>query len=948
MAEWKIHFWDWDAPVLLKAVAELMRGWSGGALDLSQSVIIVPSAEASRRLREALAVAAAKRDGAVFAPYVWHPEVALTQSVSNARIASALCEKLAWSRVLMEANLAALPALFPNPPEDKSPVWAASVAKTLHGLRHTLGAGGLSIKDVEPLAVGLEHDPRWHDLAKLEDAYLNIISRWNKEDMQEAKRVAASVAELPEGVERVVVFAVPDAPELFRRWLKGVSASISVEIFVHAPESKGAGFDQHGAPTVLAWGDAAGVVLPLNEGQMHRASGPEDQARHAAILLQKLAAQGCNLAVGSADPALNSVLAGTFNSGGARIYNPAGRAARQHVMVQVLRDGWRAKHQPAWRAWLPFLRHHDVLAAVGAETGTQPAVMLEMIDDFHAQHLPATLEDALSLSQSNGDFKELHTALSIITTRSELWTQSSSADGVRSFLEWIYGSREFDTSSESDRHFGDLFSIAIHLAGEVDVMGEGEAWFGLALEALEETPLGDVHGEVDLVLHGWLELLWEPARGLVIAGFNDEQVPGVVTVDPFLPDHVREKLGLSCQARRRARDTYLLRAMYEQRRADEGLHVIFGHVNSEGDVLRPSRLLLDCAEKNLPSRVKYLFPDELAHAPTIARPARAMAFTLQPELASWKQKSVSPSDLKSYLACPFRFYLTKVLRLKEVDSGQRELSAADIGNITHEVLRAFAIGGELKDSRHAGDIADWLVSELERRMMAAYGGQPLFSVALQMDSMRQRLRKFAGVQAGLIEEGWRIIAAEERITPDWDIKIGDVILSGKIDRVDRNEKTGAIRVIDYKTSASERGPVGGHVRKASMGDLENELMQWQCFDDAHDKPQRWVDLQLPLYALAATVKWPDATAVDAAYICLPATVEGIGLKEWKRDAKSGATWNDELLASAKWCAEEAVRRMSAGIFWPPAEDVAYDEYADLLLGDALASVSEPKAWRPMS
>ncbi len=945
MAEWKLHFWNWDEPVLLKAVKELTRGWSGGALDLAKTVIIVPTGEAVRRLREALALHVSEKNGAVFAPYVWHPELAVTQNVRMEGIASTLCEKLAWSRALMDADLATLTALFPNPPEEKSPIWAASVAKTLHGLRHTLGAGGLTIKDVGQLPVGMEHDSRWDDLVRLEAAYLNIIRQWNKEDMQEAKCVAASLAELPEGVERVLVFAVPDAPELFRRWLAGVSATRSVEIFVHAPEDARTGFDQHGAPLVSTWGEDAGVVLPLAETQIHRASGPEDQARLAASLLQKLATRGCNVAVGSADPLLNSVLAGIFNMGGARVYNPAGRAARQHVMVQVLRDGWRAKHQPAWRAWLPFLRHHDVLTAVSAETGTLPVVILEMIDDFHQQHLPATLEDALTLSHADVEFKELHAVLAIIVARSELWAQSSSADGVRAFLEWIYGARDFDTSLESDRDFGDLCSEAIHLAGEVDVMGGGEGWFSMALDALEERPLGDLHGEADLVLHGWLELLWEPARGLVIAGFNDEQVPGIVTVDPFLPDHVREKLGLSCQSRRRARDAYLLRAMHEQRRADEGLHVIFGHVNAEGDVLRPSRLLLDCTDNNLPSRVKYLFPDELAHAPTIARPGRSLAFALQPEFTPWKKNSVSPSDLKSYLACPFRFYLAKVLRLKEVDSGQRELSAADMGNIMHEVLRAFACYEEMKDSRHVGDMAGWLVSELEKRITAGYGAQPLFSIALQMESMCQRLRKFAEVQAGLREEGWRIIAAEERITPEWDIRLGDVILSGKIDRIDRNDKTGAIRVIDYKTSASERGPVGGHVKKASLSDLENEQMQWQCFDDAQGKPQRWVDLQLPLYALAATKKWPDATSVDAAYICLPATVEGIELKVWKREAKSGATWNDELLASANWCAKEAVRRMSAGIFWPPAEDMAYDDFADLLLGDASAAVLEQNAWR---
>ena len=51
-----VHFWGWDAPVLSRAVAELTRGWSGGELDLAHTAIIVPTMEASRRLREALAL----------------------------------------------------------------------------------------------------------------------------------------------------------------------------------------------------------------------------------------------------------------------------------------------------------------------------------------------------------------------------------------------------------------------------------------------------------------------------------------------------------------------------------------------------------------------------------------------------------------------------------------------------------------------------------------------------------------------------------------------------------------------------------------------------------------------------------------------------------------------------------------------------------------------------
>ena len=122
------HFWGWDAPVLEKAVAELLRGWKGGALELSNMVIVVPTGEAVRRLREALAMAVAKKDGAVIAPHVWHPENALGWDVRDDAVASPLTERLAWTRVLMEAKLDRLSALFPNKPEEISSAWSSSVA----------------------------------------------------------------------------------------------------------------------------------------------------------------------------------------------------------------------------------------------------------------------------------------------------------------------------------------------------------------------------------------------------------------------------------------------------------------------------------------------------------------------------------------------------------------------------------------------------------------------------------------------------------------------------------------------------------------------------------------------------------------------------------------------------------------------------------------------------
>ena len=50
------HFLSWERPLLSQAVAHLASGWDGkGPLDLSRLLVIVPTRQSGRRLREALA-----------------------------------------------------------------------------------------------------------------------------------------------------------------------------------------------------------------------------------------------------------------------------------------------------------------------------------------------------------------------------------------------------------------------------------------------------------------------------------------------------------------------------------------------------------------------------------------------------------------------------------------------------------------------------------------------------------------------------------------------------------------------------------------------------------------------------------------------------------------------------------------------------------------------------
>src|SRR5690349_4825275 len=79
------HFLSWERPLLPQAVAFLAADWDGaGPLDLAHWLVIVPTRQSGRRLREALAEHAAAREQAVFPPRVITPEALVNLNSAGA------------------------------------------------------------------------------------------------------------------------------------------------------------------------------------------------------------------------------------------------------------------------------------------------------------------------------------------------------------------------------------------------------------------------------------------------------------------------------------------------------------------------------------------------------------------------------------------------------------------------------------------------------------------------------------------------------------------------------------------------------------------------------------------------------------------------------------------------------------------------------------------------
>lgn len=239
----------------------------------------------------------------------------------------------------------------------------------------------------------------------------------------------------------------------------------------------------------------------------------------------------------------------------------------------------------------------------------------------------------------------------------------------------------------------------------------------------------------------------------------------------------------------------------------------------------------------------------------------------------------SPSQLESFLFCPFQFFLRYVLKLEPVDErDELEEDYTERGSRVHRVLeqlermlaqepgerleRAEAvILGEMESIRDRGSEIDSGLDEIERRRLVR--------------TVRRYVRQYEAYQAASGEARpvphlFEVVFGLEEDDPQSypGLTLGDghatVRLQGKIDRIDlvSGAERSAFRVIDYKTGSC---PSKKDVKEA-------------------------IYLQLPLYALAVervVLRPQEAVLHDVGYWGLASSgFKPIPLKNWECDRQA--------------------------------------------------------------
>lgn len=896
-------FLGWHQPF-----SGLAADWLLRRPDLPDCLVLVPTSQAARQLKRAMALAA----GAMLSPRMMTPGALMRQQGDG--VAPDWLERIAWQEVLEASKESDWNALFGEPPESVDH-WAGGMAEQLHGLRRNLQESGLMLGDVARRLSGSVEAQRWQALASME----NRVEEWlRRAGWQSRSRTLSRDVTLPEGLQRIILAGITELPARIRSKL--ADAGIPVHCLMAAPESRAGDFCGFGLP-LPKWSQEELAIGDNDPLLIHVTADTHEQAVQALRVVAQRATGVEDLALGTADSEVGEGIAAQFTKAGWIAHHPAGIAPCSGLR-RWLQHWVKWLDDPTLAVMADLLALPECAALTGRQRGTTAEALgalrdhwvILRTDDLRHRH-QHTHED----SRRPPGTAEVIRAMDTLEQWRALCLRRDQPDGLLRLIATIAADQP-----ESHQQAAEICSWLEQARDTIRSLNRPASfWLRLLLSDLETPSLAPPEGRV-VDVQGWLELLYQPGGHLVICGLNEGKLPAGQDADPWLGQSARAMLELPTQDSRCARDAFLLHSLIHSRLRSGGhVDLICGRANRKGDPMLPSRLLIAAPLEQLPARVEALFaPIEPADAGVRWH-------------ADWQWRTppldaptrLHTTSLRDYLACPLRFLLKHRLRLSRGEPERVEWNAREFGNVIHDLLEMWGKDPVARDLTDPSAIHDWLCLRLDEEVRNQYGPRVPLAVRIQCSSIRQRLAWFSQLQAAHRADGWQVREVEHK----FEIPLDGCVISAKIDRIDHREGGKEVMIIDYKTGRDKGAQSSHRTRWTASGKLplhiqpEDPVLH-EVVRGEKLQTYRWTNLQLPMYALA--IQQRDQHIATPAYFRIGETHSNVNLDIWD-------DFDAQDLAAAEQCARWIVGRITAGVFWPPATKVDYDDYEELSCGRPL-------------
>ncbi|MDD2941532.1 MAG: PD-(D/E)XK nuclease family protein [bacterium] len=923
-------FINWDNPFLPQVASWLFVNYTReDEFDLSGLKLVLSTSRAGRRLLEILTKIASEKGLRLLPPRIISvgelPEIIL-EGRHQFPAANQLERRMAWIAALDFEDCAGIWGGGEGGKIDAAalPRYAA-MAERLYA---EVSGAGLRFSDVAELIrenCDRAEDVRWEVLSVLSERMRQELEQIGRSDIHHERitflerEVSVTEAEVRPPQE-IFLLATIDMPEITRRLLRRSleTAAVNLRSFVFAPQSCASVFDDLGCLVSESWIDRA---VPLSR---ERIIAVQDPASEAAVAVKLIAdwARNCRAdecAIAICDDEVEFYLAEMLTEREVAFRIARGKPLAGVEIHKFFSCLLRFAEQRLYQDFSRLVRSPFVAALLEAEEGGSVArgQLISETDKFSERLLPMLLHGIPSdfpfVRRLVRRVDDLCQGLSSSRPLS-LWE----AD-VRSFLCRALGESQVETSSVLGRqtiaylealenslsaifHFGQSLpdrEVPVAANCTENIAFNGFQVLGLLLG---EASMAILPPEADIEaieILGWLELLLDDNPRLVVTGVNEGKVPESLSSDEFFPDSIRRLAGMTDNDSRLARDVYIATALSFSR----DVYFIAAKQSIAGDPLLPGRIIVRGeTDQETSERVRMFSADSSLRVPWQIEPCPDESLVRAQSSYHWQPCKpeveqgpavVSVTAFRDYLDCPYKFYLRHVLRLEESREGAKELDLAAFGTLAHEVL---AILPQLsaKDTANTQWLSVCLVSYLRELVEKRFGRHVEPGVYLQVEQLVRRLHWFANWQVEWQQDGWVIEQVEHEFRNAGcilDTDAGALQVRGRIDRIDRNLRSGERLIIDYKIGDKAVSPLDAVRRKKSES---GSSLQWK-------------DLQLPLYWHYARTTGFDA---GLGLLSIPGAEEGIKLVR--------AEWSEDELLEALELARTVGAKILRGEFWPPS------------------------------
>ncbi len=326
-----------------------------------------------------------------------------------------------------------------------------------------------------------------------------------------------------------------------------------------------------------------------------------------------------------------------------------------------------------------------------------------------------------------------------------------------------------------------------------------------------------------LQVMGLLETRLLNFENIILLSANEGKLPPGNSQNTYLPFDVRKHFGLHTFLEN---DSIFAYHFYRLIQDSKQVHLLFNALNSGVNTGEKSRFITQIEIEDQHHTIENIIIENSSE-PINQEPIRIEKTPKVIEkLEEWKER-ISASHLTSYIYNPIDFYLTKILKTKEANEIEEELSQRNYGNLVHFALQVIYdkfIGKKLisKDLEISNKVIleaiDTAIEKLKHQTEFYEKGMNFIHKSIA----EKVIRNVLDYDKKLLEDGnsLEIISIENNFENIGfyldDEKTDKVSFYGFIDRIDR--LNGNLRIIDYKTAKTKNLSISAPKKEE---DIEN-------------------------------------------------------------------------------------------------------------------------------